>query len=67
MQLPRSSEGFNGGGGPTAASLDRIDSTKGYIAGNVEFVCRFVNLGKSDLSREEVMKFIAAVRGKMSE
>jgi hypothetical protein len=39
---------------PAAASLDRIDSCKGYIKGNVEFVCLFVNLGKNGFSKEQI-------------
>ena len=44
-----------------AASLDRIDSTQGYVAGNVQFVCRFINLGKQDLSDEQVREFVEDV------
>lgn len=44
-----------------AASLDRIDSDLGYVQGNVEFVCRFVNLGKNGYSKEEVQKFFKMV------
>lgn len=32
------------------ASVDRIDSTKGYIEGNVQFVCRAVNLMKNQFT-----------------
>ena len=32
----------------TSASLDRIDSSKGYIKGNVRWVSRSINLMKSD-------------------
>lgn len=42
---------------PLRASLDRIDSSKGYIQGNVEFVCLGVNLAKASFSREQVMEF----------
>lgn len=31
---------------PWKASLDRIDSSKGYIKGNVRYVCLIVNLAK---------------------
>lgn len=44
------------------ASLDRIDSSKGYIKGNVEFVCLFINLAKNKHSREELMGFINELR-----
>lgn len=52
-----------------AASLDRIDSSKGYIKDNVEFVCRFINLGKNGYSKEETKQFIDLIknRGSMPE
>lgn len=34
---------------PDAGSLDRIDSTKGYIAGNVQWVCAWVNIMKGPM------------------
>lgn len=44
------------------ASLDRIDSSKGYIQGNVEFVCLPVNLGKSSSSKEKMLEFFQPLR-----
>ena len=38
---------------PFKASLDRIDSTKGYTEGNVQWVCLAVNQMKSDKTEEE--------------
>jgi hypothetical protein len=38
-------------------SIDRIDSNKGYIPGNVQFVCKFVNLGKNSSTNDEVKQF----------
>lgn len=43
-------------------SLDRIDSTKGYIKGNVEFVCMGVNYAKNKWSKEAAVKFFDAIR-----
>lgn len=40
------------------ASLDRIDSSQGYIKGNVEFVCLFINFAKNSYSKSDVMDFI---------
>jgi hypothetical protein len=37
---------------PTNCSIDRIDSSKPYIAGNVQLVCTAVNIAKSDLPIE---------------
>lgn len=47
---------------PCKASLDRIDSSKGYIKGNVEFVCLGVNLAKSQFSSKIMHDFIAKIR-----
>lgn len=40
------------------ASLDRIDSSKGYIKGNIQFVSTLINYLKSDLSHSETLDFI---------
>ena len=40
------------------ASLDRIDSTKGYIKGNIQFVSTPINFLKSDKTDEEVRNFL---------
>ena len=61
MQLPDNVAGWKEPG-PTSASLDRIDSSLGYTQDNIEFVCRFVNLGKSSFSRSVAQQFIAAIR-----
>jgi hypothetical protein len=42
-------------------SLDRIDSRKGYHAGNVHLVCWAVNLMKSDMSLEDFGDWCTAV------
>ena len=42
---------------PLCASLDRIDPSKGYIQGNVQFVTQFVNFGKNRYSHDDVVKF----------
>lgn len=39
------------------ASLDRIDSSKGYIVGNVQFVSMAVNLFKHTMSHEDTLNF----------
>lgn len=42
---------------PTNVSVDRIDSKRGYIKGNVQLVCMAVNQMKSDLTTEELLYF----------
>jgi hypothetical protein len=43
------------------ASLDRIDPTKGYLRGNVEFVCLIVNFAKNAYSKEDVKNFFLEI------
>jgi len=40
------------------ASIDRIDITKGYIRGNVQWIHKTVNRMKVDMSEDEFMKWI---------
>ena len=41
---------------PTSISMDRIDSTKGYIDGNVRLVCVCVNAFRSTMNDDELLK-----------
>lgn len=43
------------------ASLDRIDSTKGYIEGNVQWVTKQANLSKHVMSMSELIEFCKKV------
>lgn len=54
----------------TTASLDRIDSSKGYIEGNVQWVHKIVNKMKNVLPDEEFIEWcciIAEHRGKIKD
>lgn len=46
---------------PWHASLDRVDSERGYVRGNVEFVCQFVNLGKRNFQKDVVVRFFESL------
>lgn len=46
---------LNNGRVNTNVSIDRIDSTKGYLKTNVQLVCMVVNQMKSDLSLNELI------------
>lgn len=46
------------------ASLDRIDSSKGYIEGNVQWVHKMVNMSKQQYTQEEFINMCKAVSDK---
>lgn len=46
---------------PTNASIDRIDSRGSYTLGNVQLVCRAVNVAKSDLPQAAFIRLCSAV------
>jgi hypothetical protein len=50
---------YTAGGGRTLTniSIDRIDSKKGYIKGNVQLVCDIVNRMKSDMTQLEFVQW----------
>ena len=47
--------------GETTASLDRIDSSKGYLEGNVQWLYKWINRMKSDYSQEEFINLCRKV------
>lgn len=38
-------------------SVDRIDSNKGYIRGNIQLVCQAINFAKNKYSNEKMLEF----------
>ncbi|MFA6234097.1 MAG: hypothetical protein WC824_07900 [Bacteroidota bacterium] len=48
---------------PWRASLDRIDSKKGYLKGNVQFVVLMANLCKGTFTEDDVVVFGKALAG----
>lgn len=47
--------------GTKTGSLDRIDSSKGYIEGNVQWVHKWVNLMKLDHDHEEFLQLVRKI------
>ncbi|RLD70194.1 MAG: hypothetical protein DRI98_08575 [Bacteroidetes bacterium] len=43
------------------ASIDRIDSNKGYVSDNVQWTCWAVNRAKGDLTNDDFIKLCRAV------
>jgi hypothetical protein len=44
------------------ASIDRIDSSKGYVKDNIQFVSRTINYAKNDMSHEDIIKFLHFIK-----
>lgn len=49
------------GNSPYTASLDRIDSSKGYTADNIQWICWIVNKMKMDWSQDEFLSWVQAI------
>lgn len=47
--------------GPEQASLDRIDSSKGYIKENIVFSCVAINYAKNKFSEKDIKEFISKI------
>ena len=47
--------------GATTASIDRIDSKKGYVKGNIQWVHKWVNRMKSNLDYEELLYYCTQI------
>lgn len=50
----------------TNISIDRIDSSVGYVRGNVQFVCDVANRMKQDLSQKELLVWCKRILGAAS-
>lgn len=64
MVLPSTTTAYNDPNrehGPQRASLDRIDSTRGYVKDNVQFVCVIANLAKHSYTHDQLITFCRAV------
>ena len=46
---------------PNNASVDRINPGKDYSIDNIRLVCNHVNMMRSDLSDEELLKYCKAI------
>ncbi len=51
----------NGERNRNKVTMDRIDSSKGYVAGNVWLVCEWANRAKTDMTKEEAITFAKGI------
>jgi len=62
IKLPTNSDGFDKSVPPyRRASVDRIDSSLGYVEGNIQFVSQFANFAKNKYSNEIFKEFLRAI------
>jgi hypothetical protein len=47
---------------PATTSLDRIDSNRGYVKGNVQFVAYSVNMAKNDFDDQTIRDFFLQIQ-----
>lgn len=64
--LPKNSNQWNEGNTIYRASLDRIDSAKGYLKENVRFISIIANYAKNNFTDQEVFLFCKAVMDRWS-
>ena len=46
------------------ASLDRIESSRGYVRGNIQWVLKDINVAKSDMSQDQFVAMCKLVTKK---
>lgn len=56
LSFPKHSKDYS-----NTASLDRIDSNKGYVVGNVQWVHKIINIMKMDLDQSDFINWCKAV------
>lgn len=56
-----------GHSGPNSPSIDRIDSSKGYVKGNVQVISHKANTIKSNATLQELLDFAIWVMSKVKE
>jgi hypothetical protein len=56
-----------GRAGPNTPSLDRIDSSRGYVKGNVEIISWRANLLKANASLDELVAMGSAAKSRISK
>lgn len=56
MEMPLGTVGFKSARPFFAGSLDRIDSSQGYVVGNIQFICVGLNYMKNSWDNEEFLQ-----------
>ena len=66
MILPKNTLEYNSTKSLKKASLDRIDSSKGYVEGNLEFVCCGINFAKNNFTKKDMTSFLDEIMSSMN-
>ena len=61
IKLPIHSRNFNSADNEERASLDRIDSERGYVKGNVQWVCKRVNYMKHTMKEDYFLSWVKSI------
>lgn len=61
LLLPNGSMGWESGHHPKNASLDRVNSNKGYVKGNVRFISVMANYARNQFTDKQLREFCRAV------
>lgn len=61
LELPRTTTGFLDNQSSKRASVDRINISKGYVEGNIQFVSVIANFAKNTFSDDQLIEFCKAV------
>jgi len=64
MVQPRTIGTWNDGPSWKHGSMDRIDNNKGYVQGNIRFVCHMYNIARWRYNDDDVAQFCEAVVNK---
>ena len=59
--LPINVRQLRGEGNEMIASLDRIDNSKGYIEGNLQWLCKRINYMKHTMNEEYFLTWVKSI------
>jgi hypothetical protein len=66
MILPKNTLEYNSTKSLKKGSLYRIESSKGYVEGNLEFVCCGINFAKNNFTKKDMTSFLDEIMSSMN-